>query len=164
VESVSRRCTNEIRSRRIPGKSTYTANCEVRRFVELKGAFEGGLDLGTNFVLRLPYLLLLLLVAIKMWGAPVLDHRPLGSRGDPCPASRPPLKEAATLVASGKMFGATRSGSSDCPNTLTSGSSSSGISTTGTTSGAGRSTGCTTDSTIMAPSSLGSGTGPVLYT
>jgi len=65
------------------------------------------------------------------------------------------------------MFGATRSGSSDCPNTLTSGSSSGGISTTGTTSGAGRSTGCTTDSTTVAPSSLasvGSGTGPVLYT
>ena len=83
------------------------------------------------------------------------------------PKSKPPSKEAATPVALVVMFGATRSGSSDCPNTLTSGSSSGGISTTGTASEAGRSTGCTTDSTTIAPSSLasvGSGTGPVLST
>ena len=71
------------------------------------------------------------------------------------------------LVAPGVMFVVNCSGSSDYPNTLTSGSSSGGISTTGTTSGAGRSTGCTTDSTTVAPSSLasvGSGAGPVLTT
>ena len=75
VESVSGRCTNEIRNKRVPGKGTYTANFEVRHLVELKGAFEGGLDLGTDFVLRLPDLLLLLLVAIKTRGASVLDHQ-----------------------------------------------------------------------------------------
>ena len=102
VESVSGRCTNEIKNRRVPGKGTYTANFEVRRLVELKGAFEGGLDLGANFVQCLPDLfLLLLLAAIKTRGAPVLDHPPLGFRGGPLSSIEATLERSGNAGSAG---------------------------------------------------------------
>ena len=106
MEDASRRYINGIGNRRVLGKGTYTANFEVRRLVELKGAFEGGLDLGTDFILRLPDLLLLLLAAIKTWGAPVLDHPPLGSRGGPLSSIEATLEKSGnTGSAGGDVWG-----------------------------------------------------------
>ena len=73
MEIVSGRHANGIKSRQILGKGTYAADFEIRRLMESKGEFEGGLDLGPDLVLRLPDLLFFSLLATKARGAPVPD-------------------------------------------------------------------------------------------
>jgi len=80
-KDVSRRYVNVTRNGQIPGKGTYLADEEIRLLMKLKGAVKGGLNLRADLVLRLPDLLLLPLIAIKIRGDPGLDHRPLDPHG-----------------------------------------------------------------------------------